>query len=220
VPLAFLVLLGTGRSFADWFSARPAPPLTETRAARIGWILRVTTALLLIGHGGFDVAMHKDWSSYPAAIGISPATLAAHSLRAVGGWFECALGMLVLAWPTHALLLFVFVWKVGRAGTGRRYPSTMICTISRLDDLYDLSARSFVDLCGRVFVRGELERGCRAGADQGGTPLGRETYRCAQRRKDRTPPFAMRARLIQRRTRASFILGMVAERRNPEKGTP
>jgi len=36
------------RSFGDWFSFRPAPPLTLARAAAIGRILRVTTALLLI----------------------------------------------------------------------------------------------------------------------------------------------------------------------------
>lgn len=112
VPLAFLFLLGAGRSFVDWFSTRPADPLTEPRATALGWILRVTTALLLIGHGGFDVAMHKDWSGYAAAVGISPATLAAHPLRAVGGWFEIALGLLVLAWPARGLLLFVLVWKL------------------------------------------------------------------------------------------------------------
>ena len=113
VPLAFLVLLGAGRSVTDWFSARPAAPLTPARAAAISGILRVTTALLLIGHGAFDVAMGKDWSGYAAAIGIRPATLAANPLRAVGGWFECALGALVLAWPARGLLLFVFVWKLG-----------------------------------------------------------------------------------------------------------
>jgi hypothetical protein len=32
-------------------------------------ILRLTTALLLIGHGASDFAMHKDWSGYVAAIG-------------------------------------------------------------------------------------------------------------------------------------------------------
>jgi len=48
VPLALLCLLGSGRSFGDWFSFRPAPPLTLARAAAIGRILRVTTALLLI----------------------------------------------------------------------------------------------------------------------------------------------------------------------------
>jgi hypothetical protein len=69
VPLAFLYLLGAGRSAADWFSFRPAPPLTIARASAIGWILRVPTALLLIGHGGFDFAMNKNWLDYGAAVG-------------------------------------------------------------------------------------------------------------------------------------------------------
>jgi hypothetical protein len=113
VPLAFLWLLGPGRSPADWFSTRPAPALTEARAATIAWILRLTTALLLIGHGGFDFAMHKDWSGYAAAIGISPVTLAHHPLRPFAGWIECALGLAVLFWPGVNLLMLVFVWKLG-----------------------------------------------------------------------------------------------------------
>ena len=71
-PLAFLSLLGAGRSLADWFSTRPAPTLTLERASATGWILRVTTALLLIGHGGFDLAMHKDWTGYAAAVASAP----------------------------------------------------------------------------------------------------------------------------------------------------
>jgi len=43
VPLAFLCPLGSGPFLADWFSFRPAPPLTLARAAAIGWTLRVTT---------------------------------------------------------------------------------------------------------------------------------------------------------------------------------
>jgi len=113
VPLAFLSLLGSGRSLADWFSTRPAPTLTLERASATGWILRVTTALLLIGHGGFDLAMHKDWTGYAAAVGISPATLAAHPLTPLAGWFECVLGLLILARPTRSVLLFVFAWKLG-----------------------------------------------------------------------------------------------------------
>jgi hypothetical protein len=113
VPLAMLVLLGPGLSLADWFSRRPAPALTERRAAALSWILRATTTLLLIGHGGFDVAMGKDWSGYAAAVGIGPAALAAHPLRPVGGWLEIALGLAVFAWPRPGLLLFVFAWKVG-----------------------------------------------------------------------------------------------------------
>jgi hypothetical protein len=112
VPLAFLCLLGAGRSLPDWFSFRPAPLLTLARAAAIGWILRVTTALLLIGHGGFDFAMGKDWTSYAAAVGISPTALAAHPLSPMAGWFECVLGLIVLARPLRGVLLFVFVWKL------------------------------------------------------------------------------------------------------------
>jgi hypothetical protein len=112
VPLAFLCLLGGGRSLRDWFSTRPAPVLTGRRASAIVWILRATTALLLIGHGGFDFAMHKDWSPYAAAIGVGRAALETHPLRPLAGWFECALGVLVLAWPARGLLLFVFVWKL------------------------------------------------------------------------------------------------------------
>ena len=112
MPLAFLCLLGSGRSLSDWFSFRPASPLTVARAAAIGPILRVTTALLLIGHGGFDFAMGKDWTSYAAAVGLSPAAVAAHPLSPMAGWFECALGLTVLAWPVRGVLLFVFAWKV------------------------------------------------------------------------------------------------------------
>ena len=69
VPLAFLILLGRSRSLSEWFSARPMLALTQHRASAIGWVLRATTALVLIGHGGFDFAMHKDWSGYVATLG-------------------------------------------------------------------------------------------------------------------------------------------------------
>jgi len=78
----------------------------------VGWVLRVATALLLIGHGGFDFAMGKEWTSYAAAVGVSPAAVAAHPLRPMAGWFECALGLTVLVWPTSAVLFFVVLWKV------------------------------------------------------------------------------------------------------------
>ncbi len=112
VPLAFLLLLGVGRSLRDWFSPRPAPPLTPERAIAIAWTLRMTTALLLIGHGGFDFAMHKDWSGYAAAVGIPADTLAASPLTPLAGWLELVLGLAVLAWPAPPLLVLALVWKV------------------------------------------------------------------------------------------------------------
>jgi hypothetical protein len=113
VPLALLLLLGWGRSLPDWLSTRPMTLLTERRASAISWTLRVATALLLIGHGGFDFAMHKDWSSYTAAIGIGRSTFEVHPLRPLAGWFEAALGLVVLSWPGRGVLIFVFAWKLG-----------------------------------------------------------------------------------------------------------
>jgi hypothetical protein len=68
---------------------------------------------LLIGHGAFDFAMRKDWSGYAAALGTSPATVAAHPLRPFAGWAEVVFGLLVLVCPAAPVLMFVFVWKVG-----------------------------------------------------------------------------------------------------------
>jgi hypothetical protein len=112
VPLAFLLLLGAGVSLGDWLSARPAPPLTPERARVIGWTLRVTTALLLIGHGGFGVFLHKDWSGYAAAAGLSREAILAHPLTPFAGWAEIGLGLAVLAWPVAPLLALAFVWKL------------------------------------------------------------------------------------------------------------
>jgi len=56
--------------------------------------------------------MGKDWAGYAAAVGVSPAAVTAHPLSPWAGWFECALGLTVLAWPSRGALLFVLVWKL------------------------------------------------------------------------------------------------------------
>jgi len=56
--------------------------------------------------------MGKNWTNYAAAVGASPAAVAAHPLSPLAGWFECVLALTVLVWPTRAVLLFVFAWKV------------------------------------------------------------------------------------------------------------
>jgi len=56
--------------------------------------------------------MGKDWAGYAAAVGVSPAAVKAHPLSPWAGWFECALGLTVLAWPSRGALLFVLVWKL------------------------------------------------------------------------------------------------------------
>jgi hypothetical protein len=114
VPLAFLVLLGWPPSRADWFSARPGPPLTQACTEAVQSMLRVTAAMLLIGHGGFGFAMQKpEWTGYFGLFGIDRTTVMAYSLTPVVGGFECALGLLVLVLPRPGVLLFAFIWKVG-----------------------------------------------------------------------------------------------------------
>lgn len=57
----------------EWFSPLRPAPLGEPRAQQIGWILRLTTASLLIGHGGFGAFMHKaEWADYFVTAGVGP----------------------------------------------------------------------------------------------------------------------------------------------------
>jgi hypothetical protein len=113
VPLAFLVLVGRGRSRTDWFSRLETPTVTPARVATLVWLLRFTTGMLLIGHGGIGAIIAKDWTPYFAVLGVGAATVEASALIPLVGWCEIALGLLVMARPSAALLVFVCVWKVG-----------------------------------------------------------------------------------------------------------
>lgn len=114
VPLAFLFLVGGGgRSLTRWFAYAP-PALNVVTAKRMAWVLRIGTALLLIGHGGFGAIMHKAaWAGYFAELGIGPETVRSAHLTGLVGWFEIALGLAVLWRPARGLLAFVLFWKVG-----------------------------------------------------------------------------------------------------------
>src|SRR5262249_51903497 len=113
VPGALLVLVGWSRWRTDWFSHLETPAVTPVRAATLVWILCLTTGILLIGHGGLGAVMAKDWTPYFAVLGVGAATVEARALSPLVGWFEMALGLLVIARPSVSLLVFVFVWKVG-----------------------------------------------------------------------------------------------------------
>ena len=83
-------------------------------AQRLECLLRTATAGALVGHGGFGWAMAKrDWVGYFGAVGVGSATVHDASLLAAVGLFETALGLLVLARPAPALLLFVVAWRLG-----------------------------------------------------------------------------------------------------------
>jgi len=114
VPLAFLYWSQPSPRLRDWFVAIPVSTTRPPHPERIAWILRITTAALLIGHGGFGAFMHKEaWIGYLGAVGIGSATVQSASLIAAVGWFEIALGLLVLVRPLPIVVMFVFAWKVG-----------------------------------------------------------------------------------------------------------
>ena len=116
VPLALLVLTGGGGdSITRWFHrVSEGPVLTRAKAVAIHWILRVGTALLLVGHGGFGVWMHKSvWLRYFGALGVSPETVANLNLYYVVGWFEIGLGLAILVKPVRPLLVAACLYKVG-----------------------------------------------------------------------------------------------------------
>jgi hypothetical protein len=115
VPLAFLYLTGWGQSTVDRFRRKASPRrLDRLQLQRLAWILRLTTAALLIGHGGFGVFLQKQqaWMNYFGVLGIDTGTVNSASLIPLVGWFEVALGAAVLVRPTWGLLAVVFAWKL------------------------------------------------------------------------------------------------------------
>jgi hypothetical protein len=125
VPLAFLAMVGLGRSWREWFEPiAPGEPafLDGLRRVRVATILRFAVGLLLIGHGGYGAFMHKEMlTQMYASAGLGGFPMGAAGLTQVIGWFELALGVTVIAIPLPGLLLFVAAWKVA---TEMLYPVT------------------------------------------------------------------------------------------------
>jgi hypothetical protein len=117
VPFTLLLLAGVHASTeAVWNWRRPVrmwPAVSRAQAQRLAWVLRLTVAGLLIGHGGIGAFMHRQaWTAYFTVLGINAATVADRSLIEAVGWFEMLLGVIILLRPFRGLLLFVFGWKV------------------------------------------------------------------------------------------------------------
>jgi hypothetical protein len=114
VPLAFLVLVGPGRSWRAWVVEKAQPRWDARIAPRLAALLRLIAGLMLIGHGGIGALLHKtSWTAHFGVLGIAPDTVRSLSLIAVVGWCEIVLGATILAKPFRGLLLVIFVWKVG-----------------------------------------------------------------------------------------------------------
>ena len=110
LPLAFMVAVGfraRGASLRDWFRQVRVPALDGARRARLGWVLRATIAVLLVGHGGLAVAEKPLLVEHAATVGLGPTAVL------VAGWGEILLGLSILVHPAVALLGLALAWKVG-----------------------------------------------------------------------------------------------------------
>lgn len=108
VPLA-LVALSSWEAGKRGFFKRLQPTSTPERLIMADRILRIATALLLIGHGGFAAFMKKQmildhWSA--AGLPITEPMLITQ------GWAEIIGGVLILFVPSPPLVLLLFFWKV------------------------------------------------------------------------------------------------------------
>jgi hypothetical protein len=117
VPLAFLVLAGIPCSLRGWFVPvwpSAMSPFCINRARAMHGILRVTTGLLLLGHGALGALNSKlALTAHYASIGLQNAMVGGLTLTQVVGGFEIILAVAVLIAPLPSLLIGICLWKMG-----------------------------------------------------------------------------------------------------------
>lgn len=112
-PLAMMFLMSVPAQFKEWFEVQKEPAFTKIRQATLAWHLRVYTAILMIGHGGFGVIHQKDMLiEHFRSIGFSLTSASGKSFMIVFGGIEIILGLLILLKPTRGLALFIVFWKL------------------------------------------------------------------------------------------------------------
>ncbi len=107
-PLALLILCAQGRAAKSWFDRQCFGSLDELQTRMVNWVLRLTTALLLLGHGALNGLVQKPmFHAQYSLIGLS-----GDMTVPVVGLFECLLAFAVLLKPNRWLLLGVVGWKL------------------------------------------------------------------------------------------------------------
>jgi len=116
VPLAFLVLAGIPHRLRGWCA--PVWPLalrppTVTRVHMVGGLLRLTTCLLLCGHGALGALNNTPTlTAHYASIGLQYLAAGGLPLTRVIGGGELVLAVAVLVVPRPSLLLSICLWKM------------------------------------------------------------------------------------------------------------
>jgi hypothetical protein len=106
-PLA-LFLLAKGGGAGSWIKFRLSEAPEGARLNRYRWLLRVSTALLLGGHGALNLLLRKPvFAAQYSMLGLH----FAWTEPFIGG-LECALALAVIIRPVFGLLVLVFAWKL------------------------------------------------------------------------------------------------------------
>jgi hypothetical protein len=103
-----LYLMAAKGGVGSWLGFHLMGDLQGALRRQVGWVLRLTTALLLLGHGALGLIVRKPlFTMQYAHIGVH----GSWAEPLVGG-VECALALAVLLQPGWGLLLFVLAWKL------------------------------------------------------------------------------------------------------------
>jgi hypothetical protein len=105
--LCALFLLASGGGWRSWLRFQLVDMDVRLRS-KIAWILRLTTVLLLAGHGALNLLVRK-----PALVA-QYEMLGLHGpwVESLVGAFECVVALAVLLQPGFGLLLLVLAWKL------------------------------------------------------------------------------------------------------------
>jgi hypothetical protein len=106
-PLIGMLLMSRRGGPRGWFGYEQARMKEGVVPLAVSWTLRLTTVLVLLGHGALGLISKPLLASHYASIGIH-----APGFETAVGAFECILAAVVLFKPTREILLFVFAWKL------------------------------------------------------------------------------------------------------------
>jgi hypothetical protein len=102
-----LFLMARGGTRSSWLRLDLVDAVRPLLRRRINWVLRLTTALLLVGHGALNLLVRKPvFTTQYAVLGLHGTWV-----EPLVGAIECALALAVLFQPAYGLLVFVLAWK-------------------------------------------------------------------------------------------------------------
>ncbi len=92
-----------------WGRLKPNPDPDSKTMQRVTLCLRIAVFLLLVGHGWLNLIEKKGLIQQYTGLGFSDPLIVAH----YAGLFEIAAALAILIRPITALLMILFVWKMG-----------------------------------------------------------------------------------------------------------